>query len=134
MPITMVLAIGLDATFLELQNHALKSAGYFVSSAQSLDAAIDEFHEGDFDLVLIAESLDATRRERLTAMIRATGSRVPVISVAEPASYFKTLEVATADTGPRYVMRSIGDLMANQKKPVARATTLDSERLRRAAG
>ena len=134
MPITMVLAIGLDATFLELQNHALKAAGYFVSSAQSVDAAMDEFHEGDFDLVVIAESVDAMRRDRLTALIRATGSRVPVVNVSGPSSYFSTLEVASAESRSLHVMRNIGDLMANQKKPVARATGVDSERLRRAAG
>jgi DNA-binding NtrC family response regulator len=134
MPITMVLAIGLDTAFLELQNHALKAAGYFVSSAQSVEAAMEEFREGDFDLVLIGKSVEPLRQEQLTALIRDTGSHVPVVCVAEPSSYFKTLEVASAQSRPLYVMRSIGDLVANQKKPVARATAVDSERLRRAAG
>jgi DNA-binding NtrC family response regulator len=134
MPITMVLAIGLDAAFLESHRNALKASGYFVSSAQSVNAAIDEFREGDFDLVLIGQSIEAERRERLTSMIRDTGSQVPVVCVAEPSSYFNTLAVAAAESGQRYMMQSIGDLVANRKKPVARASAVDSERLRRLAG
>jgi DNA-binding NtrC family response regulator len=130
----MVLAIGLDAAFLELQNNALKAAGYFVSSAQSVDAAIDEFREGDFDLVLIGQSIELEGRERLTSMIRDNGSRVPVVCVEEPSSYFSTLAVASAEGVQRYMMQSIGNLVVQQKKPVARASAVDSERLRRLAG
>jgi DNA-binding NtrC family response regulator len=133
MPITMVLAIGLDSTFLHAQRQALKAAGYFVCSSQSPNAAIDEFREGDFDMVLIGQSVEAERKERLIAMIRDTGSRVPIICVAEPASYFDTMAAAIAAIEPRYEMRSLGDLLVSQKKPAVRAT-MDSERLRRVAG
>ncbi len=133
MPIMMVLAVGLDAAFLELHNNALKAAGYFVSSSQSVNAAIDEFREGDFDLVLIGQSVELERRERLTSMIRETGSQVPVACVAETSSYFSTLARASAESGQLHMMRSIGDLVG-QKKPVARASAVDSERLRRLAG
>jgi DNA-binding NtrC family response regulator len=132
MPITMVLAIGLDSTFLESQRQTLKASGYFVCSAQSPNAAIDEFREGDFDLVLIGQSVEAERKERLIAMIRDTGSSVSIICVAEPASYFNTMAAAAAESGQRYEMRNLGDLVARQKKPVVRATTVDLERLRRA--
>ena len=134
MPITMVLAIGLDAAFLELQRNALKAAGYFVSSAQSVQAAIDEFRDGDFDLVLIGQSIEVELRERLMSLIRESGSRVPVLCVAEPSSYFNTLARAATEGDSRSMVQSIGELVANRKKPVARASAVDSERLRRLAG
>jgi len=112
----------------------LRSAGYFVSSAASMCGAMEQFSEGDFDLVLMGQSIPAESRERLTMMIRALGSRVPVACVAESSSYFDALEAAIGESGPRAVVRNIGDAMANQKKPVARASLVDSERLRRLAG
>ena len=134
MPITVVLAIGLDSVLLEAQRAALRSAGYFVSWAGSLFGAMEQFREGDFDLVLLGQSIPAESRERLTMMIRALGSRVPVACVAESSSYFDALEAVMGESGPRAVVRNIGDMMANQKKPVARASLVDSERLRRLAG
>jgi DNA-binding NtrC family response regulator len=134
MPITMVLAIGLDAGFLESQRNTLKASGYFVSSAHSVNAAMEEFRDGDFDLVLIAQSVETERRDRLISMIRDTGSRVPVVCMAEPSSYFNTLALAATDSGQIYMMQSIGDVVSHQKRPVARASAVDSERLRRLAG
>jgi DNA-binding NtrC family response regulator len=134
MPITVVLAIGLDSVLLEAQQAALRSAGYFVSPAASMCGALELFSEGDFDLVLMGQSIPAESRERLTMMIRALGSRVPMACVAESSSYFDALEAAIGESGPRAVVRNIGDAMANQKKPVARASPVDSERLRRLAG
>jgi CheY-like chemotaxis protein len=37
---------------------------------------------GDFDLVLLDNSLPTKDRDRLTCLIRASGSRIPVVSVA----------------------------------------------------
>lgn len=134
MPITLVLAVGLDSAFLDSEGKALKAAGYFVCAAQSVHAAMDEFRDGDYDLVLVGQSVEPAHRERLAAMIRRSGSSVPVLFVGEPSSYFEALAMAAGASGPREVMRS-GDLGAGKpKKPVARAMELDSERLRRAAG
>lgn len=134
MPITVVLAVGLDLALLESQRAALQSAGYFVSSAASMGAAWELFREGDFDLVLLGQSIPAQSRERLTMMIREMGSRVPVACIAESSSYFDTLENNAAEGGTRAVLRNIGDVAANQKKPGGRSTMRDSERLRRLAG
>jgi DNA-binding response OmpR family regulator len=59
-----------------------KSAGYIFISAGSIRQAIDHFKAGDFDLVLLGHSIPAESRERLTYLIRATGSRVPVVCIA----------------------------------------------------
>jgi DNA-binding NtrC family response regulator len=134
MPITVVLAIGLDQASLDAQRIALRSGGYFVSTFSSIGAAMEQFQEGDYDLVLIGKSIPAESRERLTMMIRATGSSVPVVCLADSPSYLDALESVAAQTGARGVLRNIADLVANQKKPVARAALRDSERLRRLAG
>ena len=81
MRITVVLAVGLDSWQLTLQDLDLKSAGYVVISAISIRDAIEQFKVGDFDLVLLGHSISAEQKERLTSLIRASGSRTPVVCI-----------------------------------------------------
>ncbi|MDP9051600.1 MAG: response regulator [Acidobacteriota bacterium] len=134
MSITVVLAIGLNQELLDAQRIALRSGGYFVSTASSMGAAMEQLQEGDYDLVLMGQSIPAESRERLTMMIRATGLRVPVMCLAESPNYLDAFKSLVAETGARGVLRNIADAVANQRKPVARAALRDSERLRRLAG
>jgi DNA-binding response OmpR family regulator len=133
MPTTIVLAIGLNEALLETQRDSLRRAGYIVTTAASIHDAIEEFREGDYDLVVMAQSMPAERRERLALTIRAMGSRVPMICLGESPRDFAAA-VEGAKMGQAEVMREIGGLLVNWgKKPVARAT-VDSERQRRLAG
>jgi CheY-like chemotaxis protein len=82
MPLGFVLSVGLDSLALETRNLLLQSEGYIVVSAVSLKESVDRFLTGDFDLVLLDNSLPTKDRNRLTCLIRASGSRIPVVSVA----------------------------------------------------
>ena len=113
MQIILVLAVGLDWYLLESHREAWKSAGYFVISTTLIKGAIDHFHAGDFDLVLLGHSIPAEARERLTSLIRATGALVPVACIAGSPGrhdYFAdaTFEQDSADllTGMRELLRS----------------------------
>ena len=48
MPVTVVLAVGLDSWLLATKARVWRSAGYFVVSAESIGEAIDLFNDGDF--------------------------------------------------------------------------------------
>jgi len=60
----------------------LQSAGYFVIPAFSIKEALDRFQGNDFDIVLLCSSFPTKDRVRLTCWIRASGSRIPVVSVS----------------------------------------------------
>jgi hypothetical protein len=45
----------------------------------SIGEAIESFRCGDFDLILMGDSVPVESRERLTFLIRATGSATPVV-------------------------------------------------------
>jgi hypothetical protein len=79
--IVVVLAVGLDSWRLTSQGSELKSAGYVVISADSVRDAIKQFKVGDFDLVLLGSFISAEHKERLTSLIRASGSRTPVVCI-----------------------------------------------------
>ena len=64
----------------------LQSAGYTVVQALSTEEATVRFLDGDFDLVLLDYDFLPEDRERLTSLIRASGSHIPIVSVApDPA-------------------------------------------------
>jgi hypothetical protein len=81
MHITVVLAVGLDSWRLTSQDSDLRSAGYVILSASTILDAIKQFKIGDFDLVLLGRSISAEDKERLTGLIRASGSRTPLACI-----------------------------------------------------
>jgi DNA-binding NarL/FixJ family response regulator len=62
-----------------------------------LKEAVDRFGSYDFDLVILCRSIPARDRERLTCLIRASGSSVPVIAVAEAENQRDVFPNATLD-------------------------------------
>ncbi len=133
MSITVVLAIGMDSWVFESQRRDWQSAGFFITQAGSVREAIDDFQGGDFDLILIGDSIPAESRESLTFMIRASGSRVPVVCVTNTPSHWDSLADATIRNQPNGLRQKIGELLvaAGAKRP-ALGTTFPSEELRRA--
>ena len=84
MGLVHILAVGLDRMVLSSRCSVLRSAGYLVRSASSIDEAIDGL-DRDFDLVLLCHSIPVQDRDRLINAIRSTHSQIPIYLVA-PAS------------------------------------------------
>ncbi len=82
MPVTLILSVSGYSSALETRNMVLQAAGYTVVPAQSIEEALDQFLTGDFDLVLLDYDFPPSDREYLTSSIRATGSHIPIVSVA----------------------------------------------------
>lgn len=82
MPQTLVLSVGSDPEVSCTRDLFLRSAGYIVVSAISIKEAAYLFRYGDFDLVILCHTLPLKDRERLTSLIRASGSRIPIVCVS----------------------------------------------------
>jgi CheY-like chemotaxis protein len=83
MPITVLLAVGREFSQLKTKRSEWKSAGYIVAFAESIKKAIDHFTSGDFDLVLLDNSISDESGRKLTSLIRASGSRIPVVCIED---------------------------------------------------
>jgi DNA-binding NtrC family response regulator len=118
-PIKVLLAVGLDSSLLQSQRSAWQTAGYHVTSADSIREGIAQFHEGDFDLVLLNHSIPAESRERLAYLIRASGSRIPVICVSDSSSGSDSFADATIRSGPENLLQGIEDLLSKQEGRLA---------------
>ena len=79
---TLILSVDLDPMILNAREAVLRSEGYIVVSAASIKEAFHQFHEGDFDLMILGETIPIKDRERLTCLIRASGSRIPIASIS----------------------------------------------------
>jgi CheY-like chemotaxis protein len=107
MALTLVLSVGLDPEILGTRNIVLQSAGYTVVRAFSLKAAVDCFQALDFDLILLCQSIPTKEKDRLTSWIRASGSRVPVVSVAENLCQQDAFADATVESDPKVLLMGI---------------------------
>jgi len=119
MPITVVLAIGFDPWLFEIERTVSQSAGYFVTPASSVREGIERFECGDFDLVLLGPSIAADCREKLTRLIRASGSRIPVVCMNDASSHGDGFGHAAIRNEPHTLLQSIRGLLAMQPEKAA---------------
>lgn len=84
---SVILAVCLDPMFPGAEGATWRSAGLVVLAANSIKEAINHFKAGDFDMVRLGRSIPVDARERLAFLIRATGSQVPVICIADSSGH-----------------------------------------------
>jgi hypothetical protein len=109
-----VLSVGLDSSISFKRNVLLQSAGYSVISSSSLKEAVNRLRAGDLDLILLCHSIPATDRERMTCLIRASGSLAPVVSVAETKGQRDVFPDATFDESDQSsFLSSIHEILAS---------------------
>ena len=120
----MILSVGVNAAFLSSRASLLVSAGYIVVSALSVKEAISLFEVGGFDLISLCHSIPDRDRERLTCLIRASGSFIPVISVAESPGKHDTFPDATfGESDPARLLAGIKKVLVRASKiPTTRST------------
>lgn len=123
MALTVVLSVGLDPGLLGTRNLILQSAGYIVVSAYSIREAVDRFQEGDFDLVLLCQSIPARERDNLSCWIRASGSRIPVVSVSGHSCQNDEFAGVTVGSEPGALLWGIREVLINAENSAARPTT-----------
>lgn len=119
MSFTVILAIGLDSLLVADQRSAWQSAGYLVTPVKSIREAIAHLREGDFDLVLLGHSIPTDNLERFTFLIRASGSRTPVVSISASPTECESFADATIGSEPASLLTSIQELMAESAKAPA---------------
>jgi hypothetical protein len=120
MPLTVILAVGVDLSLPRDQTSVWQSAGYLVSFAGTIREAISLFRDGDFDLVLLGKPIPADSKERLTFLIRASGSRIPVVCIADSSSDVDTFADAIISDEPIGLLDAVGEFMTHRAKtPVA---------------
>lgn len=116
MPLTVILAVGLDSSLLAGQISLWQAAGFVITSTGSIREAIVHIRDGDFDLVLLGHSIPADSRERFAFLVKAIGPRTPVVSISDSADHRDHFADATVRNEPTSLLQSIGELMAERPR------------------
>ena len=111
---TVILSVGLDPLNLYAREAVLRSEGYIVVSAMSIKEAYHLFENGDFDLMILGRTLAARDRERLTCLIRASGSRIPIASIASTPWEQSVFSDAILPDDPIELAAGIRELLARR--------------------
>lgn len=116
MALIAVLAVGVKPSILASQGAPWQLAGYHITSAGSIREAIVQFRDGDFDLILLDHSIPIESRERLTFLIRTSGSQTPVVCLTDSPCDDDSFADATLRTGRADFLEVIGELLAKRIK------------------
>jgi hypothetical protein len=131
MPLTVVLAVGLDSWLLATHTRDWRSAGYFVVSAGSIGEAISLFSDGDFDLVVLGDSISIDKRERLISLIRGSGSQTPVACIGDSSTAADSLLDAPLKNDSSTLVTRLRELLAGKAMALAAPAILRGEMSRR---
>jgi CheY-like chemotaxis protein len=96
----------------------------------SVREAVDIFLTGGFDLVLLDNSLPIKDRDRLTCLIRASGSRIPVVSVAPEYSDADSFADAMLESDPNKLLIGIRGVLLKTARMSADAFKTEGTRQR----
>jgi len=109
---TTVLAIGVYAALFNPEQAAWLSAGYVVRAAATVRDALKQFTDGDFDVVLLGNSISLESRERLAFLIRTSGSLVLVVCITDTPGDCDGFADATIRNEPDQLLQRIVELLA----------------------
>jgi DNA-binding response OmpR family regulator len=118
----LILLVGLDSSLLGARKVILQSAGYSTMSAFSIEEAAHRFLSGDFNLVLLDSTLPIKDKDRLACLIRASGSRTPIVSVKGQSSYEEPFADATVETDPGMLRIGVRSALIDAMKLVILST------------
>ena len=107
----VALAVGRDPLLLETRNQVLRSAGYTVVPALSVEQALQDFVSGDFDIVILCHSLPVRERERLTYAIRRHSPNTPVVAIASRLSALDSFADAMVENDPDVLLQELPKLL-----------------------
>ena len=119
MRVTVVLAVGVDTEMLEAESTLWRTKGYFFLSAQTIQEAIAHLHAGDFDIVLLDESISLENRERLAFLVRASGSQTPVVCMGDRPSDCASFADASFGNDFRELFEGIREMLKHEQQQYA---------------
>lgn len=82
----VILSAGRDSGLLKKRNTALVSKGYKIASALDPSESVDKLLNGDFDLVLLCDSMPDADHRRLAHIITSYSPSTPVVLICESLS------------------------------------------------
>jgi DNA-binding NtrC family response regulator len=116
MHLTVVLAVGLEPSLSATPSMDWNSAGYIIQSVGSIIEAIDHFRDGDFDMVLLGNSISVESRGSLISLIRAPDAQTPVVLIASRSAIFDSSANAALENDSFEILTGLGESLGKTAK------------------
>jgi CheY-like chemotaxis protein len=123
----VVLSVGRDFGLLKARRAALREAGFVVNSASTRSEALEKLTQGDFDLVLLCQSLGEDTGRLAKAISRLSPS-TPLVAVAESQHPTDGCGTHIVGNDPDEIVKKITDILAEE--PAKRRVTPESTLVR----
>ena len=117
MPI-VVLDAGRDPHHSRKREQALSAAGYKVVTAHNSPDIINSLFEGDFDVVILCNSLPNEERRRLAHIIKSYSPSTPVIVLADSDGGEHDYGTLTSNASPDWIVSAIRSVIPSSPLPI----------------
>ena len=119
----LTLSAGRDANALRFRSAFLRDKGYDVVTAGDSPELINKLFNGDFDLVLLCDSLREEERRRATGLIKLYTPSTPVILISSIEGRQYAYGDLTVPNSPAAILASIEMAAAIPPRSRARASS-----------
>jgi DNA-binding response OmpR family regulator len=81
MAVHLVLSVSRDPALAETRRQIMRELGCIVETAPTPHEAVRAFLDGDFDLVLLCQTISPTEKRKLVARMKSEKPGTPIISI-----------------------------------------------------
>lgn len=114
-----ILYAGRDQALVQTRRLVLEQQGYAVEVCHNTEEFVGKFLEGDYDLVLLCNSLRDGERERLTSLVHRFSRRTPVLLVNSMPGRTGEGADPVCDGEPQTILETIARVLPAAAKPAA---------------
>jgi CheY-like chemotaxis protein len=103
----LILSAGRDPDVLKQRNATLSAEGYRVAAASDSSEIVEKLLNGDFDLVLLCQSIPDDDRRRLARIVTSYTPSTPVIVISDSHDYARDHVPRAVNCLPEQVMAAV---------------------------
>lgn len=110
-PQIVILYAGRDSSLLLVRRLLLEYAGYIVTTAATYTAFVKEFYAGDFDGVVLCNSIKNQERRKMASLVHHRSPSVPVIVISETAFSHYNFGTLTVEPQPESLLQALAEAL-----------------------
>ncbi len=123
----VILYAGRDHGVVQSRRLVLEQAGYVVDLCDNSEECIRKFLEGDYDLVMLCNSLRDSERERLYSLVHRFSTRTPILRICSMPEELRHVPEHACTGEPQVILGTVAvALAALGAKPAARTMAAEA--------
>ncbi len=123
----VILYAGRDHGLVQSRRLVLEQAGYVVDLCENSEDCVRKFLEGDYDLVMLCNSLRDGERERLASLVHRFSARTPILRVCSMPGELRQAPEPACTGEPRVILEKVAATLATTgAKPPARTMAAEA--------